>query len=253
MFKTKGKLYIVILSLILLLIPFSKTVYGAKVMPESSYDFYVYDELYILDNTTKNHLISTNHDLNKKTGAQVVTAIFNSLNGKDIKTFATALFEKWEIGGKKDDNGILILFVANENEVWIEVGYGLEGILPDSRVKRIINENILPSFAEEDYKKGLISGFNEIIKYIQLEYDTEIKNDYIPGIDDDNLYDDAINRKYIIGFIILIIILDLKFFRGWLLFTILRVAFMGNGGGSSSRGGRGGGGRSGGGGAGGRW
>ena len=262
MIRIRKQISIFLLGL-LLLMALASPILGADNLPKASRDFYVYDELYLLDQTSKDYLIASNRDLHKKTEAQVVVAIVKSLNDMDINNFATKLFEKWKIGGRKDDNGILILVVPDEKELWIEVGYGLEGILPDGRVKGIINEKILPNFSNDNYSGGIVAGFQEIVKYIEKEYQVEVNSDLPEEIEKD-LVDNESDRKrakYIIGIIIFIIFIDLKFFRGFLLSSILRSSFRGYGGygggyGGSGRGsGRssGGGGRSGGGGAGGRW
>lgn len=253
MLKTRDRIFIIVFSLILIFNPFSNLVEAIKTLPESSFDFYVYDELYSLDNNTKDHIINVNKEIYKKTGSQLVVAVVNSLNNLDINTYASALFEKWEIGSRGKDNGILILMAPNDREMWIEVGYGLEGVLPDSRVKRIINESMLPYFDEDDYDIGLRLGFDEIIGYIEKEY--EINIDGKEGQEGEKDIDlDASYRKLIIGLILLFLIADLKLFRGHLLLSILRASIgMSSGGSAGSGGGRGSGGRSGGGGAGGRW
>ena len=255
MFKIRGKISIIISILILLFIPLSMPAEGVKGLPKSSPDFYVYDELYLLDNSSKDYIININKEIYNKTGSQVVVALINSLNKNDINIYATSLFEKWEIGSKKDDNGILILIVPNERKVWIEVGYGLEGILPDSRVKRIINDSILPYFAEDEYNKGVISGFDEIIGYIEKEYDIGLEGGLYSEVGDNYNYMSNKNSRYFIGLVFLLIILDIRFFRGRLILSLLRSGFGPGRGGGNSRSGstRGGGGRSGGGGAGGRW
>ncbi len=273
--KTRKRISIVLLTILLMVLPLNLLVEGARDLPEASHEFYVYDELYLLDQKTENYLIKANQDLERKTGAQLVTAIVQSLDGRDINSYATDLFEKWQIGSKKEDNGILLLVVPNERELWIEVGYGLEGALPDARVKRIINEKILPRFSEDNYSAGILDGFKEIVKHIEEEYQVQIDSPQLGQVEDnpDNLVnegeDDSKARKYIIIIIIILLLLDFNIFKGSLLFRLLGGGRRGYGGyrgptyrgggyrgggfGGGSGGSRGGGGRSGGGGAGGRW
>ena len=225
-------------------------------LPQPSYDFYVFDEAGIMDEFTEEYIIKTNLELYEKTGAQIVVASVNDLEGMDINTYATSLFENWEIGSKQYDNGLLMLIAPNDRELWIEVGYGLEGALPDSRVNRLIDENILPSFSAGNYNDGLILGFESILTFVEAEYNIQLQTrEEFEGnyqfADTTNAVSGVPNIFMIIGLIVFLFI-DFKFFRGWLTFSLLRG--LGRGGGGSGRGGSsGGGGRSGGGGAGGSW
>lgn len=260
--KNKNRISLIILCIIVLLTTLSC---GTKMeLPEASQDFYVYDKLGIIDRTTKNYIININQDLYEKTGAQVVVALVESLEDLDINSYATSLYEKWEIGSKEYDNGILILISPNDGLMWIEVGYGLEGRFPDSKIKRIIDNYMIPYFADDMYGAGISSGFNQIILAIEEEYDIRLEG-YEgrdnPPISRDSDDEDRIvfpNIFLILG-VILFVFIDYKLFRGMLIYSILRG--LGRGGrsggygGSSGRGGgsSGGGGRSGGGGAGGSW
>lgn len=231
---------------------------SAYAIPSPNSDFYVYDREDILDNSTENYIIETNRELYDKTGAQIVWAAINDLEGMDINTYATALFDEWDIGGRKLDNGLLILIVPEDGEIWIEVGYGLEGILTAGRVKRIIENNIIPYFSQGDYDAGVLSGYEEILNYVESEYNIELSSrdgGYGSGTSNESTVISRGPNIFVIIGIVVFIIIDFKFFGGWLTFSLLRSA--GRGGGRSGGGGRGGskggGGRSGGGGAGGRW
>ena len=241
----------IILAIIMLV---TSSVYA---IPSPSNDFYVYDGVGILNNSTENYIIETNRELYEKTGAQIVWATINDLEGMDINSYATALFDEWDIGGREYDNGLLVLIVPDGGEIWIEVGYGLEGILPDGRVKRIIENNIIPSFSQGDYDAGVLSGYEEILNYVESEYDVELLSrdaDYYPSRGNESASISRIPSIFAVIGIIIFLIIDFKFFGGWLTISLLRNAGRGGRGGGGSRGGSsGGGGRSGGGGAGGRW
>lgn len=255
--KNRNQISIIIIALILFLTSFSIEIDAAIVLPNSSYDFYVYDEVGIIDNATEEYIVKVNNELYNKTGAQIVVAIVDSLESMDINRYATSLYEKWEIGSREYDNGILLLIVPNERELWIEVGYGLEGALPDSRAKRIIDTEITPSFSKGDYNTGIILGFNGILNHLENEYNInlETRNNVDPDyINNEGGYSSSLSWIFIIGLIIFLFI-DLRFFRGWITYSLLRGLGRGGprGGGGFTGGSRGGGGRSGGGGAGGKW
>ena len=261
MIKNKQKKSIFILSfifLILLNLSLNTDMAYAEVkLPEPSYEFYVYDEVGVIKTDVENYIIDVNKELNKKTGVQVVVAVVDSLEDLDINTYATSLYEKWKIGSKEYDNGLLMLVPYDENKIWIETGYGLEGALPAGRTKTIIEEDIIPSFKNDDYNEGIALGFNKLIEYIEKDYDIVLdkqglSQDYYPEEDGRGVsIFPIIILLFIFGFI------DIRFFRGMLILSILRSFFSGRGGGGfgggSSGGSSGGGGRSGGGGAGGSW
>ena len=77
-----------------------------------------------------------------------------SLNGVPAEDYAVQLFKEWGIGQAKTDNGVLVLVAPNEREMRIEVGYGLEGILPDGLAGQIIRENFVPRFRDNDTTAG---------------------------------------------------------------------------------------------------
>lgn len=153
---------------------------------------------------------------------------------------------------------MLILIVPEEGEMLIEVGYGLEGAFPDSLVKRIIEDSMIPYFKEGRYSQGILSGFNEVLRGLEKEYNINLDNKQEIGnpiVTNNNLdLESDFSRILLIIGIIIFLIIDFRFFRG----MITRSLFGGRGGssssgGSSSGGSSGGGGRSGGGGAGGSW
>lgn len=252
--------YILILFLIII---FQSTIVNAIELniPEPSFYFYVYDEANLLDREAEEYIIRTNEELYKRTGAQIVVVSLNSLNNEDISLLALEIFEKWEIGSREYDNGLLMLIAPNEREIRIEVGYGLEGPLPDSKIGNIIENSILPYFQENNYQEGIISGFNEIIQEIEEEYGIQLNREninedlyYMGGYQEEtNIFQRGRGIFTIIGIIVFLLI-DFKFFNGFLTYSILfRGGRYRGGSRGSSRGNRGGGGRSGGGGAGGRW
>ena len=152
------------IGVILLILLFSSTVVFA--IPNPSNEFYVYDEANIMNGNTKNYIIQTNDELYEKTGSQIVVAAIDDLEGMDINLYASALFDEWNIGGSQFDNGLLMLIAPSQGEIRIEVGYGLEGILPDIRTRQIIENYIIPSFAEGDYNQGILLAYNEILNYV---------------------------------------------------------------------------------------
>ena len=98
------------------------------------------------------------------TGAQLAVVALKSLQGGEIQDFAVKLFEQWGIGEKGKDNGVLLLAAIEDRAMWIEVGYGLEGVLNDAKCGRIRDEWILPRFKEGNYAQGLSDGADALLK-----------------------------------------------------------------------------------------
>jgi len=85
----------------------------------------------------------------------MVTAIFPSLEGESLEDFGIRVAERWRVGDKRLDNGVILLVFVRERRVRMEVGYGLEPVLPDAAVAQIIREAIAPRFREQRYAAGL--------------------------------------------------------------------------------------------------
>lgn len=104
-------------------------------------------------------LNSQSSQLKQLTGAEVATLIVPEM-GDDwtIEHYATEVFEKWGIGEAGKDNGVLFLIALNDRKIRIEVGYGLEGILPDGKTGRILDTYVLPKFKTGDVALGIQAG-----------------------------------------------------------------------------------------------
>jgi uncharacterized protein len=121
-------------------------------------------------------LKSKSEALYAQTGRAFVVATVRSLEGQEIEPYATELFRKWGIGNKERDDGVLLLVAPNERKVRIETGYGAEGFLPDILGGRIIRNDILPRFREDDMAGGIMAGADAIIRQISLPADQARQN-----------------------------------------------------------------------------
>ena len=98
------------------------------------------------------------------TGHQIAMLTIPNLGGEDIEGFGIRVAESWKIGKKKFDNGAILIVAQNDRKLRIEVGYGLEGALPDAIASRIINEVIVPRFRGGDFPGGIEAGADAIMK-----------------------------------------------------------------------------------------
>jgi uncharacterized protein len=94
--------------------------------------------------------------------AEPVAVIIESVDGEDIDTYATDLFEKWGLGKKDKDNGLLLLVAVDDHKAVIRTGYGMEGVLPDITCGRILRNLMFPRFREEDYDGGVVDALSAI-------------------------------------------------------------------------------------------
>lgn len=103
---------------------------------------YVNDFSHVLDQTTIAQLDSICQQIDQKAHAQIAVVTVRSLDGSDVESYAVDLFKKWGIGSKAENRGVLILIATEDHRYRIEVGYGLEPILPDGKVGGIGREAV---------------------------------------------------------------------------------------------------------------
>lgn len=108
--------------------------------------------------------------LDDSSSNQIAVVLVKSLDGYPIEDYATKLFREWGIGNKKTNNGVLILASIDERKIRIEVGYGLEGAIPDITTASIIRNDIVPSFKTGEYYHGLDLATSSLSKAAVGEY-----------------------------------------------------------------------------------
>lgn len=123
----------------------------------------------IISEETVYQLNTMLQNLEAKNKAEIAVVVLNSIGDNDIFDFGVELFERWGIGKKGSDNGLLILFVLDQRKIRFETGYGLEGILPDAICKRIQMNEMVPYFKEGNYDEGMIRGVQKVVETIENE------------------------------------------------------------------------------------
>jgi uncharacterized protein len=106
-------------------------------------------------------------ELRKKTSAQFALVTLKSLEGGQIDDFANKLFKKWGVGEKGKDNGVMLIVAVADRKARIEVGYGLEPILPDALAGRVLDEQLFPAFKQRQYSQGLRLAVDRIAEIIE--------------------------------------------------------------------------------------
>ena len=147
----------------------------AAAMPERpTTDIYVQDNAELLSTDTKNHILTIGHELNEKTTAQIVVVTVKNLDDKPIADYANELFRSWGIGAKEKNNGVLLLISQNPRKLRIEVGYGLEGAIPDGYTGRIRDEDLTPHLKKNDYDTGVALAYEKLAAKAAAEYDQSL-------------------------------------------------------------------------------
>ena len=228
----------------------------AAALPNPTNEFFVNDFANVIDGETEQYIQAVAVQLQEKTTAQVVVVTIRSLQGEPLEDVAYKLFKEWGIGTAEKNNGVLILVAVEDRMSRIEVGYGLEGALPDGKTGRIQDNYMIPYFQEGDYSSGLKNGFLAIAGEVYSEY----------GIDSGELEtpfeaegSEDFSNGVLFIIVIIVLLIDWIFLRGnitkFILFATMSGrrggGYLGGGGGSRRGGGgfSGGGGRSGGGGS----
>jgi len=160
--------------LLVVLFIFSLPVFAAVEYPKPTDAFFVNDFANVLGESTERDIAALGKELESKSGAQVVLVTISTLDGEDIDSYANELFNRWGIGQKDKDNGILILNAVGERLLRIEVGYGLEGAVPDIKTAEIRERHMNPYLKEGDYDEGLYNGYAAVVGEVAKEYGTDM-------------------------------------------------------------------------------
>lgn len=129
-------------------------------------DGFVNDFAGILSPAQRQAMEQSVRDLQQKTGVQVAVVTLESLEGGQVDDFAAKLFRRWGIGQKDKNNGVLVLVALKDRKARIEVGYGLEPILPDALAGRVLDEELFPAFRQGRHAEGLERGVRRVAEII---------------------------------------------------------------------------------------
>ena len=139
--------------------------------PREVYGGWVTDSAEILSDSTEVQLNQMIEQLEVKNGTELaVVTVLQTFPAASPKEFTTELFNYWGIGKKEQDNGVLLLISVGERRIEIETGYGIEGILTDAQVGRIIDTQIKPRFKQNDFDGGTLAGTKALVAALEGEH-----------------------------------------------------------------------------------
>jgi uncharacterized protein len=104
-----------------------------------------------------------------KKGSQIAVLIVPTTQPEDIAQFGIRVAEAWKIGRRNVDDGVIFIVAKEDRKLRLEVGYGLEGAIPDAIAKRVIAETITPHFKKDDYAGGIDAGVTQLMQLIEGE------------------------------------------------------------------------------------
>jgi uncharacterized protein len=206
---------------------------------------YVSDFAGVLSPETQASLNRLCAQVDRLAHAEMAVVTVKSLDGESIEDFATALEDKWKVGKKGTDRGLLVILAVDDRQYRIEVGYGLEGILPDGRVGDI-GRQMVPYLRQSDYSGAVTMAVRQIAGIIAADAGVALNTGSLPMRGPPPQPRQlTLGQVVVLGLVLLGIIFFLARFGGSGLLGFLIGMFMGGGGGGGW-GGRGGGGYGGG-------
>lgn len=162
---------------------------------------YVSDPSHILSGSARDTINAVLARLEESTGIETAVVMLPSIGEADIFNFAHELFRQWGIGKQKSNNGLLILFVADQRKVRFTVGYGLEGTMTDAMSKRIQMQRMVPRFKAGDWDGGMVDGVRAAAQVLDGSMQPE------PADDDDSMIGALIAVAVMVGLAIFFIAL----------------------------------------------
>lgn len=219
----------ILIATAILLLTFPISVFAAD-FPKPTNNFFVNDFANVIESEDEKEIMAIGSSLFKQTTAQVVVVTVDSLDGQDEKEYALELGREWGVGSKEENNGVVLLMSVSDRKVAIQVGYGLEGCLPDGKTGRILDNYAIPYLSKDDFSTGLTEAYKAISSVVYEEYGVTPEIDYNY---EEYVKDDESKWLVILETIIILVVIIAIFGRGGRRRVIFG-PYVGFGGGSSS-------------------
>lgn len=198
----------------------------SKIPPKPYTDIYCQDQANLLNKETKQKINDISSRLAAKTKAQVVVLTVPNLGGAPLEEYSLEVLRQWGIGDRKLNNGVLLLLAVEERHARIEVGYGLEGALPDGKTGRMMGQYLIPQLQKGDYNKGIYDTYMALLDAVCKEYNVEINGVEPRPVDGELDWQVLVKIACVI---ILFLIIDWFFFRNRISLFILQLLSSGKG------------------------
>jgi uncharacterized protein len=144
--------------------------FAAEVIPPAP-AAYFNDYANVVSTATAAQLNQTLEDFERQSSDQIVVAVYPTMQSdSSVEDYTVRVARAWMVGQKDKNNGAVLFVFVQDHKMFLQTGYGLEGVLPDALCKRIIDEQISPRFKAGDYDGGLTAGVQSIIAAVKGEY-----------------------------------------------------------------------------------
>jgi len=154
----------------ILVLLFGFRLFAEEVIPPAP-TAYFNDYAHVASATTASQLNQTLQNFERQTSEQIVVAVFPKMQSdSSIEDYTVRVARSWQVGQKDKNNGAVLFVFVQDHKMFLQVGYGLEGVLPDALCKRIIDEQITPRFRAGDFDGGLTAGVQSILAATKGEY-----------------------------------------------------------------------------------
>jgi uncharacterized protein len=132
---------------------------------------YFNDYANVVSSGTASQLNQTLQDFERQTSEQILVAVYSKMQSdSSVEDYTVRVARSWQAGQQGKNNGAVLFVFVQDHKMFLQVGYGLEGVLPDALCKRIISEQITPRFKAGDFDGGLTAGVQSIIAATKGEY-----------------------------------------------------------------------------------
>ena len=203
---------------------------------------YIVDTAGMVTVEDRQRITKIGDDLRTQTKAEIVVVTIDTLEGRDIETYANELFRRWGLGDEKLNNGVLLLIVKADRKFRIEVGYGLEGEITDGRSGEIL-DGMKNDFRQGNYSGGILDAYRKLTAYAyravgeapSAEVDGVLDSAAKPEEDEDGEdSEDSILMNVFLFFLAVVGMILMGIVLYWLLDIFDRALGPGGGGGGSS-------------------
>jgi uncharacterized protein len=177
---SKSKIILAVLVALFLALSNLATFAAEKYPPRSSNA--VNDFANVIDQASSARMESLAREVWQKTKTAIVVVTVPTIGeNEEYRMYANGLYKAWGIGKKGEDKGVLIFLTIKERKIWIETGYGVEGILPDGLVGEIRDKYVVPQLKAGDYGKGLYNAVYACSAYIAKDAGVQLSGSVIPN------------------------------------------------------------------------
>lgn len=178
--------------------------------PAPTERFFINDYANVIDSEVESHIYNISSQISTKTGAQIVVVTVENLDGMNEADYALKLGREWGVGSDEKNNGFIMLISTEDRALRFEVGYGLEGALPDGKCGRIQDEYMMSYLADDKYSDAVLNGYDAVVVEVCKEYNIPIPEDVNPTPSKENSVDIGSLITAIIFFAIIVLIFAKK-------------------------------------------